>query len=149
MKSLFAKAGFALALSATALTVAAPAEAQRYRGGYRGHDNTGTAIVAGVAGLAVGAALASSANRDRYYYDDGYYDGGYYGPAYAPAYYGPSYYDDGYYRAPPRVYYDRRVYRGYDRGYRGYRGGYGGGYGRGGYGGGGHGRGGYGGGYHR
>ena len=99
MKSLFAKAGLALALSATALTVAAPADAQRYGGRYRGHDNTGTAIVAGVAGLAVGAALASSANRDRYY-DDGYYDQGYYDQGYA--------YDDGYYRAPPIVYYNQR-----------------------------------------
>lgn len=137
MKNLFAKAGLALALGATALTVAAPAEAQRYNRGYRGHDNTGTAIVAGVAGLAIGAALASNGNRDRYY-DDGYYDQGYYGP---------DYYYDGYYRAPPRVYYnqryvdrryyDRRGYRGYDRGYRGYdrgyRGGNRGGHDRGGY----------------
>ncbi|WCM27229.1 hypothetical protein NDN01_25135 [Sphingomonas sp. QA11] len=134
MKTMFAKAGLALALGATALTAAVPAQAQRYWG-HRGHDNTGTAIVAGVAGLAIGAAIASSAHRDRYYdngyYDQGYYDGGYYGPAYAY---------DGYYRAPPRVYYDRRYYdrrdyRRYDDRGGYYRGGYGHyGYDRGGYG---------------
>ena len=74
MKTLFTKAALALALGATALTVAAPADAQRY-GGYRHNDGTGTAIVAGIAGLAIGAALASSNNRrDGYYEDRGYYD---------------------------------------------------------------------------
>jgi len=85
MTSIFTKASLALALGATALTVAAPAEAQRY--GYRGHDDGGTAIIAGIAGLAIGAAIVSSSqHRDHRRYDerydgryevrDGYYDDG-------------------------------------------------------------------------
>jgi len=105
MNSLMKKAGLGVALAATALTAAAPADAQRYRGDryyHRGGNGTGTAVVAGIAGLAIGAALASN-GRDRYYdrgYRGGYYDRGYNG-----------YYDRGYY--PPRGYYrDRGYYRG-------------------------------------
>ena len=61
------------------------------------HDNGGAALAAGIAGLAVGATLASSNHGyyDRGYYDNGYYGGGYYAPA--PAYYaGPTAYS--YYR---------------------------------------------------
>ena len=76
MNRIMTKAVLGATLAATALTVAAPAEAQRYRR-YR-DDDTGTAIVAGVAGLAIGAAIASSANnRDRYYRDDYYYNDNY------------------------------------------------------------------------
>lgn len=80
---------------------ASPAEARRY---YRDRDNTGVAIAAGVVGLAIGAALASS-SRDRYYRDR-YYDG--------------YYYDRPYYRDYPRYqyrYYDRRYSYDYDRYY--------------------------------
>lgn len=101
MKSLLKKAGLGVALAATALAASAPAEAQRYRGGYyphggyhgyypgyrgyRGRSSAGPAIAAGVVGVVLGAALASSANdrryRDRYYRDRGYaydYDDRYY-----------------------------------------------------------------------
>jgi len=85
MTNFVKKAGLGVALAATALTSAVPAEAQRYRH-YRGHDDgTGTAIVAGIAGLAIGAAIASGNNRDR----DRYYRQRGYDP----------YYDDGYYRS--------------------------------------------------
>ena len=66
------KAVLGATLAATALTAAAPADAQRYRRGYRHDDGAGTAIIAGVAGLAIGAAIASNNNRDRYYRDDYY-----------------------------------------------------------------------------
>ncbi len=104
MTTLLKKAGLGVALAATALTAAAPAEAQRYRH-YRDRDNTGTAIIAGVAGLAIGAALASGANdrryRDRWYRDRGYGYG----------------YDDRYYRQ--RGYYPNDGY--YAHRYRDYR----------------------------
>jgi hypothetical protein len=81
MKTTITRAVLGLTLGATALTAAAPAEAQRYR--YRDRDNTGTAIVAGIAGVAIGAAIAG-AGRDRYYdrryrgYDRWDYDRRYY-----------------------------------------------------------------------
>ena len=138
----FKKITLAVALGASALAVAAPADAQRY-GGYRGRDNGSTALVAGIAGLAIGAVLASSANRG----NDGYYDRGYNGPivAYPQGY--DSYYDGGYqgydnhagyngynsyneYYARPDGGYDRGRGYGGQRGYRGYHDG--GGYNRGG-----------------
>src|SRR3569623_1340990 len=72
MTTLLTKAVMGATLAATALTVAAPAEAQYYRGRHyhRGGDATGAAIVGGIAG----AAIASSNNRDRYYRDDYYYN---------------------------------------------------------------------------
>jgi hypothetical protein len=113
MKTLLKKAGLGVALAATALTAAAPAEAQRYRGGYypryhhyHGRSSAGSALAAGVVGVVLGAALASSANdrryRERYYRDRGYdYD-----------------YDDRYYRErgyyPSDGYYADR-YRDYGR----------------------------------
>jgi hypothetical protein len=84
MTNLVKKAVLGTVLGASVLTAAAPAEAQRYHR-YRDRDNTGTAIVAGIAGLAIGAALASGNDRRydydrRYYYRHGYYptDGYYY-----------------------------------------------------------------------
>lgn len=73
MNSMMKKAGLGVALAVTALATAAPAEAQRYYGRNRG--NGGAAVVAGIAGIAIGAAIASNNNnrfRDRYYYDRGF-----------------------------------------------------------------------------
>jgi len=84
--NLFKKAIAGAALAASALTVAAPAQARDYYR-HRGNDDAAIAIGAGVVGLALGAALASS-SRDRYYYDDGYY-----------------YPRQRYYRSYPRQYY--------------------------------------------
>jgi len=108
MTSLLKKAGIGIALGATVLTAAAPAEAQ-YRGRYYGRHyrgDAGPAIIAGVAGLAIGAAIASNNNR---YYRDGYYD---------RRFYRDRYYDRGFY---DRGYYDRGYYprRGFYDGYRG------------------------------
>jgi hypothetical protein len=77
----------AITLGGAVCATAAPAEAQHYRGGYHGyygghyrHGNGGAAVAAGIAGLAIGAALAS--DHPRYYgYSQPYY-GGYYGPGY-------------------------------------------------------------------
>jgi hypothetical protein len=117
----FKKITLAVALGASALAVAAPAQAQRY-GGYRGRDNGGTAVIAGVAGLAIGAALASSANRR----DEGdYYEQGYDAPVVVyPQVYG-GYYESGY-----SGYDYQRGYNGYS-GYNGYYSGHRGDYDRG------------------
>lgn len=114
------KSVLGLGLAATALSSAAPAEAQRY-GRYRdrGGNGAASALIGGVIGLGLGAALASG-NRGRYD-DRRYYDG-------------RRYYDDRVYVAPPprvyyreyappppppRVYYEQRGYYGRDY-YRGY-----------------------------
>ncbi|MES2057444.1 MAG: hypothetical protein V4564_16035 [Pseudomonadota bacterium] len=101
MKNMMKKVVLGATLAATALTAAAPAEAQRYGYGrhyHRGND-AGVAVVAGIAGLAIGAAIASDGrrNRDReiYYRDRGY----------------DPYYDDNYYRE--RGYYPNDGYYAY------------------------------------
>lgn len=80
---------------AGAMATTAEAHDRRYRHSHR--DNDGAAVAAGIAGLAIGAALASG-QRDRGYYDNRYRDRGYYGrPGYGP---------------PVRYgYYDNRRYR--------------------------------------
>ena len=97
MNSVLKKGAMALALGATVAGAAAPAEAQRYyRRGHSG-DDAAIAIGAGIIGLGLGAAIASSSGRyDRGYY--GGYDRGYYGRGYDRRYYGRSYgYRDRYY----------------------------------------------------
>ncbi|WP_448662167.1 hypothetical protein ACG3SL_16045 [Sphingomonas sp. CJ20] len=84
MANLVKKAVLGAVMGAGVLTAMAPAaDAQRYRHHYRDRDDTGVAIVAGVAGLALGAALANDRRYDydrRYYRERGYYprDGYYY-----------------------------------------------------------------------
>jgi hypothetical protein len=87
MKDMLKRTALGFALGATVLTVAAsPADAQRYR--HRDRDNSGAVVAAGIAGLVIGAAVASSDRDRRGYYDRGYsrpYDrpyGGYYDPRY-------------------------------------------------------------------
>lgn len=68
----------AVALSASVLLAATPADARYYGRHYHRHGaSTGTVLGVGILGLAAGAALASSA-RDRYY------DGPPPPPVYAP-----------------------------------------------------------------
>ncbi|SFP83035.1 hypothetical protein [Sphingomonas rubra] len=121
MNRLFKQMGLGVALAVTTVAAAAPADAQRWRGGYRDYHRGGGgraatgALIGGIVGLGLGAAIASSNNRGRYY-DRGYY-----------------------YDAPPRVVYRDRYYapppppvvvreRVYEPGYYGGGYGYGGGY---------------------
>ena len=88
MRKLLTASLAALTLAST-LAGATAASAQYHRDGRHDHDNSGAAVAAGIAGLAVGAALASG-DHGRY---DGYRGGYYYGePRYAYSYY----YGDGY-----------------------------------------------------
>ncbi len=68
MTSLFNHGILGLAAAATVATLAAPAEARRWRGD--DDDEWAYAIGGGIIGLGLGAAIAS--NRGRYY-DRGYY----------------------------------------------------------------------------
>jgi len=89
-------------------TIAATAPAQADRGS--------TAVVAGIAGLAIGAALASSHSRATYYDEPATY----YEPSYAPS--AQVYYGSGYGYAPTYAYGGSYGYRGdygrWDRGRR-------------------------------
>lgn len=128
MTGLIKKTVLGATLAASTLVAVAPAEAQYYRG-YRHHRGGGDvaagAVLGGIVGLGLGAAIASSNNRGRYY-DRGYYNDGYYRRGY---YDDRGYYYDRprvvyrerYYAPPPRVIYRDRYYGGYPRGgYYGY-----------------------------
>jgi len=100
----------ALTFAGAALPAAEAAAQNRYYYRHRHHNDNDAALAAGIAGLAIGAAIASSGNR-RGYYDDGYrYDRRYYGRGY----YGGRH---GYY-GPPRAYYGGPGYYAYNGGYR-------------------------------
>jgi hypothetical protein len=126
MNGFIKRAGLGLVLAATTLSAAAPADAQRYRGyrgGRGGGDVAAGAILGGILGLGVGAAIASN-NRGRYV-DRGYY---YDAPppprvVYRQRFYAPvPVYRDRYY-APRRYYAPAPVYRDpyyAPRGYYGY-----------------------------
>lgn len=95
MRKSLAVAMAAITFGGAVAATAVPAQAQP-RHYYRHYDrhhhgnNTDAAVAAGVVGLALGAALASSGNRH-----DGYYGRSY---AYNDPYYGDRYYGGGYYR---------------------------------------------------
>lgn len=104
MKKFLTGAMAAVTLAGSLAATSAQAEPYRYR---RDNDNdaAAAAIVGGVVGLALGAAIAGNNNKDRgRYYDNGYYDNRYYGRSY----YNQGYYDRGY---------DRRYARPYAYGY--------------------------------
>ena len=89
---------FGGAIAASAVPIEAQARDYYYRNYRHHHDNTGTAVAAGVVGLALGAALASSSNHNGYS-RGGYYSSGYaYDPYYGDRYYGGDYYRGDYYR---------------------------------------------------
>jgi hypothetical protein len=97
MRKLLTSALAAVTAAAAVAAVATPAQAERYR--YRHRDNNdaaAAAVVGGIVGLALGAAIAGS-NKDRRY-DDGYYRRGYYDNGYYRGGGGYGYRDDGYYR---------------------------------------------------
>jgi hypothetical protein len=74
-------------IAGSSLAATAPAEAR---------NHTGTALLAGVIGLGIGAAIVSDNHNDRGYYSS---SSDYYGSGYAPNYYATpsvSYYDGGY-----------------------------------------------------
>lgn len=64
LMTLFKKATLATVLAATALTAATPAMARPYD--RHRSDNSGAIVAGGIIGLVLGAAIASSANHDRY-----------------------------------------------------------------------------------
>ncbi len=114
--NIFGKSVAALALGATALSMAVPAQAHE-RWGRGGGDDAAIAVGAGLLGLAVGAAIASGDNGGGYYGNEDYYNS-------YPQYYGGY----GYYNNYPSYgyYYNYPIYRQqYYSGNRGYRGGYG------------------------
>ena len=105
MKKLLTATLAAVTAAGAIAASAGSAQAEPYRY-HRGHDNNNdaaaAAIVGGVLGLALGAAIAGSNNKNRGYYDNGYYingyynNGGYYGGRSRD--YGAGYYGGGYAR---------------------------------------------------
>ena len=85
----------AVTVGASVAATALPAQAQNYYDDYNRSRSSGAAVIAGIASLAIGAALASSnRNRNSGYYNNGYQDPRYgsgYGSGYGSNYYGNSY----------------------------------------------------------
>ena len=113
--------GLALAATTVVSLAASPAEARDRWGRHRGGgDDAAIAIAAGIAGLAIGAAISDNGGR---YYNDRSYRGGSYYPQYRDSHYYdsyPQYRGSYYYNSYPQYNgyynnnYDRR-YRDYDR----------------------------------
>ena len=111
--------GLALAATTVVSLAASPAEARDRWGRHRGGGDD-AAIAAGIAGLAIGAAISDNGGR---YYNDRSYRGGSYYPQYRDSHYYdsyPQYRGSYYYNSYPQYNgyynnnYDRR-YRDYDR----------------------------------
>ncbi len=89
MRKSLAAAMAAITFGGAVAAAAVPAEARPYdhygyRGGHNSRGNDGAAIVAGIAGLAIGAALADSGNHS-YGHRAGYYPRPAYGYGYGYA----------------------------------------------------------------
>src|SRR6476660_5247834 len=87
MTNLIRKAALGLALAATATMAASPAEARDRWGRHHSGDDAAIAIAAGIAGLAIGAAISDNGGR----YNNRYYRDSYYYPRYRDSYYYNSY----------------------------------------------------------
>jgi hypothetical protein len=74
MRKALTAAMAALTLGGAVCATAAPAQAQRFHGGFHHGGRGGAAVAAGVVGLALGAAIASNHGP---YYGRGYYGGPY------------------------------------------------------------------------
>ncbi len=119
MRKILTAAVAALTIAGGVAAVSGPAQAEPYRYDNRHKDkknnDAGVAIAAGIVGLAIGAAIASSGGNKRnssYYYDNGYQQQGYAG-AYGNSYYGDGYqqpYYNGGYNAPYSYGQDRYAY---------------------------------------
>jgi hypothetical protein len=110
MRKILASTLAAVTAAGAVMATAAPAQADGYRY-HRHHDNddaVAAAVIGGVAGLALGAALSGGSHSR-------YYDGGYYRsyPYRGGAYYDRGYYDRGYYGG--RYYSRPYAYDDYDR----------------------------------
>lgn len=109
MRKILTTALAAVTAAGAVLATAAPAEAQRYRH-YRHHrdndDAVAAAVLGGVAGLALGAALSNGGGNRSRTYSSGYYS---YDPRY-DSYGRRGYYRDGGYYGRPYAY-DDRPYR--------------------------------------
>ncbi|MEO8812466.1 MAG: hypothetical protein ABI376_06105 [Caulobacteraceae bacterium] len=139
MNRIFTAGVAALTLCGATATVATPAAARDWNGGYGyHHDNdTGAAIAGGLVGLALGAVIAGNHNQPRYYnqgyygsssYGSGYYGSGYGGSGYygsgdggsgydGSGYGGSGYYGSGYAPQPQAYYGSGYGYGGDNRGY--------------------------------
>lgn len=114
MRKILTAAVAALTIAGGVAAVSGPAQAEPYRYYNRHKDknnDAGVAIAAGIVGLAIGAAIASSGSNKRnssYYYDNGYqqqgYGDSYYGNGYQQPYY------NGGYNAPYSYGRDRYAY---------------------------------------